>query len=120
MAETAEITRVEGVPIMVMRGKITLGQTCAKLRQAAERLLEEGEKCILLNMEAVDYVDSAGLGAIASSHVKAKSSGCSVGLFGVSSSVKELLVLTRLNEKIPIFNDQKAALAGIGSHPKEG
>lgn len=120
MAETAEITRVDGVPIIRIKGKITLGQSCTKLRQAAEQLLEDGENRILLDMEEVVYVDSAGLGAIASSHVKAKSTGGSLGLFGVAPAVQELLVLTRLNEKISIFIDQKAALAGNGSDPAEG
>lgn len=113
MTETAEITRADGFPIIQMKGKITLGQSCSKLRQAAEQLLGQGDSRIFLNMGEVVYVDSAGLGAIASCHVKARAAGGSFNLFGVSGTVQELLVLTRLNEKIPVFPDQKAALAGI-------
>lgn len=103
-----------GFPIIQMKGKITLGQSCSKLRQAAEQLLEQGDSRILLNLEEVSYVDSAGLGAIASCHVKARAAGGGLNLFGVSGAVHELLVLTRLNEKIPVFPDEKAAIAGAG------
>ena len=99
--------------VVQLKGKITLGQDCAKLRELADGFFDQGKTQIVLNLSGVDYVDSAGLGAIASCYVKARAAGGSLTLCNVSPAVEQLLVLTRLNEKISAFPDEDSALAGL-------
>lgn len=113
MEHSAQIRSVGDTPVIDLQGRITLGESSARLREAAEQLFAEGKSRILLNMSGVPYIDSAGLGAIASCHVKARSAGGGVGLFEVSERVRDLLELTKLSEKVPVFADEKAALASI-------
>lgn len=121
MAEIAQIRSVGSTPVIDLQGKITLGETSTQVREATEQLLAQGKSKILLNMSAVPYVDSAGLGAIASCHVKARGAGGGISLFQVTERVSELLQLTRLNEKLSIFPNEEAALASIGaSTPNPG
>lgn len=114
MAETAHIRQVGSIPVIDLQGKITLGETSTKVREVIDELLAQGKPQILLNMLAVSYVDSAGLGAIASCHVKAHASGGGVSLCQVSPRVAELLQLTRLNEKLKIYADEDTGLKAMG------
>lgn len=113
MADTAHIKQVGSIPVIDLQGKITLGETSTKVKQLIDELLVQGKPQILLNMSAVSYVDSAGLGAIASCHVKAHASGGSVSLCQVSPRVAELLQLTRLNEKLKIYADEETGLKAM-------
>ncbi|MGI8741883.1 MAG: STAS domain-containing protein [Bryobacteraceae bacterium] len=115
MAETAQIRSVGNTPVIDLQGKITLGESSTQVREATDQLLAQGKSRILLNMSAVPYVDSAGLGAIASCHVKALGAGGGISLFQVTQRVTELLKLTRMNEKLAIFPDEEAALASLAS-----
>lgn len=119
MAEIAEIRQVAGIPVIDLKGKITLGDSSSRLREAIDQLLTQRQTRILLNMAEVSYVDSAGLGAIASCHVKAHAAGGGISLCQVSTRVNELLELTRLNEKLTVFPDEASALNSIGApeHP---
>lgn len=113
MSETVQIRQVSSLPVIDLQGKITLGETSTKVREAIDGLIAQGQSRILLNMAAVSYVDSAGLGAIASCHVKSHNAGGSVSLCQVSPRVAELLQLTRLNEKLKIYSDEASGLKAL-------
>jgi anti-sigma B factor antagonist len=113
VSETAHIRQVGSIPVVDLQGKITLGESSTKVRELIDNLLAQTKSRILVNMSAVSYLDSAGLGAIASSHVKAHGSGGGISLCQVSPRVAELLQLTRLDEKLKIFTDEDAALKAL-------
>ena len=115
MTESAQIRQVGSIPVIDLQGKITLGETSSKVREVIDQLLAEGKSRILLNLSAVPYLDSAGLGAIASCHVKAHAAGGSISLCQVSPRVAELLQLTRLNEKLKIYADEDGGVKALAA-----
>ena len=119
MQETAQIRIVGSIPVIDLQGKITLGESSARVREVIDQLLAQGKSRILLNLSAVPYVDSAGLGAIANCHVKAHGAGGGISLCQVAPRVAELLQLTRLDEKLKIYQDEDAALVALGA-PEPG
>jgi len=50
--------RIDEMSILDLSGDVTLGEGNVMLRTAIGRLLGEGQKKIILNMEKVGYVDS--------------------------------------------------------------
>src|SRR5947207_410960 len=60
--------QVGDVTILDMDGKITIGEGSVALRTAIRRLLEEGKKKILLNLDRVSYIDSSGIGELVASY----------------------------------------------------
>ena len=55
---------VEGVTILDLKGKMLIGEGDELLREKINSLVEKGTEKIVLNLEDVPYVDSAGLGEI--------------------------------------------------------
>jgi anti-sigma B factor antagonist len=58
--------QVDGVTILDLSGRITLGEGSVQLRDAIRDLLAKGSKLILLNLADVNYIDSSGIGELVS------------------------------------------------------
>ena len=58
--------QVDGVTVLDMSGRITLGEGSVQLRDAVRDLLSKGQKHILLNLGDVTYIDSSGIGELVS------------------------------------------------------
>ena len=55
--------RTEGsVEVLELSGKITIGEGEAELRRDVQDLLDGGRQRILISLERVGFMDSAGLG----------------------------------------------------------
>jgi anti-sigma B factor antagonist len=62
---------VNGVSIVALEGRIVLGEESNSLRQKLKNLVAEGKKKIVLNVDKVKYIDSAGLGTLVAGHISA-------------------------------------------------
>ena len=67
--------RVDGVTIMDLSGRITLGEGSVMLRDQIRELLGKGEKKILLNLGDVTYIDSSGIGELVSAFTTVRNQG---------------------------------------------
>jgi len=54
----------EGVTVLDLKGRITVGPEASSLREKVAELNQAGERNIVFNMAEVDYIDSTGLGAL--------------------------------------------------------
>ena len=72
-----EITQreVNGIYLLALRGRLVLGDESNGLRTTIDNLLVSGAMRVVVNLEHVDYVDSAGLGALIEAHRKTKAKG---------------------------------------------
>ena len=59
---------VDGVAVEALDGRIVLGEESNALREKAKNLVAEGKKKIVLNMDNVTFIDSAGLGTLVAAH----------------------------------------------------
>ena len=100
----------EGIMILDLDGRITLGAEATTFRNAVQKLVDAGHPNTILNMGKVDYVDSTGLGAmvICASTVK-KSKGV-VKLLNLNRRNIELLVMTKLSTIFEVFSDEQDAV----------
>ena len=55
---------VSDVTVLDLKGKMTLGEGDELLKDKINSLLASGKKKLLLNLESVPYIDSAGLGEV--------------------------------------------------------
>jgi anti-sigma B factor antagonist len=101
------------VAVVDLSGKITIGEGDVLLRDRVHSLLEEGKKNILLNLEKVSYMDSAGIGELVACYKRAREKGGVVKLLRPSSKVQDLLQLTKLEEVFETFESEKEALASF-------
>ncbi|HUY94209.1 MAG TPA: STAS domain-containing protein [Terracidiphilus sp.] len=112
MALTIASREVDGVTVLDLSGRITLGEGSVQLREAVRDLISKGARNILLNMSDVNYIDSSGLGELVSAFTTAKNQGASVKLLGLTKKVKDVLQLTKLYTVFDVYEDEAS---GIGS-----
>ena len=96
MALTIASREVDGVTVLDLSGRITLGEGSVQLRDAIRDLISKGQKNILLNLGDVNYIDSSGLGELVSAYTTAKNQGASLKLLKLTKKVHDLLQLTKL------------------------
>jgi anti-sigma B factor antagonist len=67
----------------------------------------------LLNLEGVDFIDSAGLGELVRAHASIRSRGGYLKLLKPRDTVLKLLQITKLDRLFDIGQDEVAALVSI-------
>jgi anti-sigma B factor antagonist len=113
MSLKTALREVGPVSVLDLSGKITIGEGDSLLREQVHNLLESGHSKILLNLEAVSYMDSAGIGELVACYKRAREKGGTVKLLRPSGKVQDLLVLTKLEEVFENYPDEKAAIASF-------
>ena len=98
------------VAVLDLAGKITIGEGDVVLRDRVHELLDAGKSKILLNLQGVTYMDSAGIGELVACYKRAREKGGSVRLLNPSGKVSDLLQLTKLEQVFDTFRDEKEAL----------
>ena len=72
-----------------------------------------GVKTIILNFSELEYMNSTGIGLLVTLLMRVKSKGQSLMAVGLSEHYQHIFELTRLNEAIPVFDDEAAAIASL-------
>jgi anti-sigma B factor antagonist len=101
--------------ILDLEGKVVLGDESAALREAIRRLLDAGQKSILLNLSGVAAIDSSGLGTLVSCYATARKEGARIGLYGLSERINDVMAVTKLATVFDLYEDEKAAAAGAAA-----
>ena len=82
MALKMTTREVDGVTVVAMDGRIVLGEESNALREKVKSLIAEGKKKIVLNMDNITFIDSAGLGTLVSRITaprhRARPCGCAI------------------------------------------
>ncbi len=103
----------DGVTILDLSGKITIGKGDIALRESVQSALENGSRNILINFDKVKRVDSSGLGELVASHENVKGHGGSLKVSNLPSSIEDLLAITALMTVIEVFETEDEAVAAF-------
>jgi anti-sigma B factor antagonist len=98
------------VTILDLSGKITLGEDGTLLKDKLQSLLHQGKKSILVNLGQVQYVDSAGLGALVSAYTTVTREGGSLKLVNVTKKLQDLLSITKLLTVFDTYDSEDEAV----------
>ena len=102
--------QVDGVTVLDMSGRITLGEGSVQLRDAVRDLLSKGQKHILLNLGDVTYIDSSGIGELVSAFTTVKNQGGELKLLNLTRKVHDLLQITKLYTVFDVHEDEASAI----------
>lgn len=103
----------DGVIIVDISGKITLGEKGTMLRNTIQDLLDEGHKKVLLNLGDVTYIDSAGLGELISAFTSVRNRGGELKLLNLTKRVNDVLQITKLYTVFDVKDDEAAAVGAF-------
>jgi len=106
----ASTRQVDGVTVVDLSGRITLGEGSSTLRDTVRDLLSRGQKKILLNLGDVTYIDSSGIGELVSGFTTVTNQGGQLKLLNLTKKVHDLLQITKLYTVFEVHNDEAAAV----------
>lgn len=107
--------QVDGITIVDLSGRITLGEGSVILRDTIRDLVGKGQKKILLNLGDVTYIDSSGIGELVSAFTTVRNQGGELKLLNLTKKVHDLLQITKLYTVFDVKDDEAAA---VGSFSK--
>ncbi len=110
MTMKSSTRQVDGVTIIDISGRITLGEGSVVVRDTVRELLAKGQKKILLNLGDVIYIDSSGIGELVSAYTTAKNQGGELKLLNLTKKVHDLLQITKLYTVFDVKDDEAAAV----------
>ncbi len=104
---------VDGVTVIAMDGRIVLGEVSNALREKVKALVAEGKKKVVMNMDNITFIDSAGLGTLVAAHHSAKGQGASLRLCHLGTKFQEVLQITKLMTIFEVYNTEAEAVASF-------
>ena len=110
MSMKTSTREVDGVTIVDLSGRITLGEGSVTLRDTVRGLLGKGQKKILLNLGDVNYIDSSGIGELVSAYTTVRKEGGDLKLLNLTRKVHDLLQITKLYTVFDVKDDETKAV----------
>jgi anti-sigma B factor antagonist len=104
---------VNGVSVVALDGRIVLGEESNSLREKLKSLVAEGKKKIVLNVNNVKYIDSAGLSTLIAGHISAQKEGATLRLCSLGSKFHEMLQITKLVTVFDVYDTEAAAVSSF-------
>jgi anti-sigma B factor antagonist len=101
---------VNDVTILDLKGKMTLGEGDELLKDKINSLLAAGRKKLLLNLEGVPYIDSAGLGEVVRTYTTVSRQGGSLKLLNLTKRIEDLLSITKLLTVFETYDSEAEAV----------
>jgi anti-sigma B factor antagonist len=101
------------VSIVDLPGRITHGDGDVQMKEAVTALLDAGRTKIVLNMEKVNYMDSAGLGELVATHKRVVEKGGVMRILRPNTKVLDLFTMTRLIQLFEVYEDEAQAVEGF-------
>jgi anti-sigma B factor antagonist len=88
----------EHIVVVNPQGRVTTeGASVTRLRDRLVSSIEQGQRSILLDVSQVSYMDSTLLGELVNAYVAAIKRGATLKLINVTSRLRELLRVTKLD-----------------------
>jgi len=104
----------DGVTIVDLSGRMTLGEDTLLLRETIRDLISRERKMILLNLGDVPYIDSSGIGELVSAFTTVKNSGGELKLLNLTKKVRDVLQITKLYTVFDVFLNEEGAIHAFG------
>jgi anti-anti-sigma factor len=103
----------DNVTILTLSGLLTSGIGCQSLAQHVKHLATAGLPRVLVQLNDVSLIDSAGVGELISSFTCVKKSGGVLKVCGANDRVGEVLRIVRLPAIIDVYAGEAEALASF-------
>lgn len=103
----------KGVVVVAPRGRLTLDYGSA-LHDEVKRVVEGGARRVLVDLAAVDYVDSHGLGQMVACQTTLRRHDGQLRFTGLSQRLTRLMEMTSIPRVLQIDSDLASGLDKLG------
>jgi anti-sigma B factor antagonist len=98
------------VNVLALKGELKLGEGQALLKDKINSIIHQGHKNVLVDLAGVTYIDSSGIGELASAFTSVARAGGAIKLLNLTKRVKDLLIITKLLTVFDSFDSEPDAL----------
>jgi anti-sigma B factor antagonist len=109
---TTNVRRVNGVSIIDIGGEVN-AQAEDALAAAYAEASQGGVKAVVLNFSGMEYMNSSGIGLLATLLIRAQRAKQRLLACGLNEHYQQIFALTRLNEAISNYNSEAEAMAAV-------
>ena len=109
--EEVSVETVDGWQVLRLAGEVDVA-TAPRLRDRLVQLVNEGPPQLVIDLSALSFIDSMGLGALVSGLKRARAHDGDLRLAGPSDHVAKVLSITRLDQAFVVGPDVDSVLAG--------
>ena len=107
-------TREDGeITILTVTGDLVIGEPETTFKKTITRLLEEGRVNLLVDLSAVGFLDSSGLGALVRALTNSQKEGGQTKLLHAGPQVRRLLEMTKLDSVFEMHDDLEKAVSSF-------
>jgi anti-sigma B factor antagonist len=103
------------VIVLDLKGKMTLGEGDELLKDKINSLVQQGRRKVVLNLEEVPYIDSAGLGEIVRTYTTISRQGGTLKLLNLTKRITDLLSITKLLTVFETYDSEADAVRSFSS-----
>lgn len=110
MITETKTRRVEpGITIFEISGRLNLGNSLMSVENSIKRLIDEGERKLVLDLTGLNAIDSSGIGLLVTSASHMEQSGGHIRVAGANGAVEKALALVHLDRLAPLDPDVPSA-----------
>ena len=106
---SADVNLSNDMTVVTLAGKVLDASTAKGFRTETIQLWENGKRYFIIDMSTIEFMDSAGMGAIILLYKTVGGDG-RVCLAGVKGQVEDVLTMVNLKSLIPIYPTVDAAI----------
>jgi len=93
-----------GAALVTVTGRLTLGRDVERLEAVVDELLKQGQKKFIFDASALDYADSAGIGAVVACLTHIKKAGGDMRMAGANARVRRLFQMTGVDQLLSLYS----------------
>ena len=112
--------RIGDVTILQLIGRLELETGDLILRDTINRLVDEGQVKLVLDMKDVTRLDSAGIGMLVSKYLTVRRAGGTIKLLHPTERTDYLMNITKLTTIFQVFDDETSAVKSFDDAPAQG
>jgi anti-sigma B factor antagonist len=101
---------IGALTVLDLSGKLTISDGAQLLKDKSESLVFQGRKQIIVNLAAVPYIDSGGLGQLVACYTTLAKAGGRLTLLNVNTKNHDLLSITKLVSVFETFDTEREAI----------
>jgi anti-sigma B factor antagonist len=101
---------VDGIEVIALQGKITIGAGDSQLREVITNAMNSGKNNLLLDMSGVTTIDSSGIGELVGSYTTVTNRGGKLKLLHLPAKLNELLHVTQLITVFEVYENEQEAI----------
>jgi anti-anti-sigma factor len=93
-----------GYAVITISGRLAMGGETEKLNAAVNALLQKDHKKFVLDIAALDYVDSSGVGMLVSCLTNVKKAGGDLKVVGANQRIRRIFNMTGIDRLMQLFD----------------